>query len=237
VIDGPDPGLILPSRVVAAQRLAERLRQLKLETPLILAIPPGGVPVGLEISRILGVDFDLIISLKVSVPENPQRALGAVAEFGGRMTSGRRLEQTEHLQFDLDPGFGRVIREVERLSNLYREGRDPPDLAGRTVIVVTDGVVEPLIVRAALRGVAARSPHRLIFATGVLSRYCMVEIRRDVEEVIALREPRLLFSLSEWYREFPSVTEAEIQASLAGSNLSPVRAHVSAGAGEAAQPS
>ena len=211
---GPDPSLVILSRVGAAQKLAERLQEVRRSNLIVLAIPPGGVPLGFELSRLLGAEFDIIIAIKVSVPENPQRALGAVAEWGGYITSDRRLAQTEHLEVDLKSESDRAAREVARRAKFYRQERTLPDLTGHTVIVVADGVVEPLIVRAALRGVGSQSPQRVIFATGVLPRYCMVEIRKDVPEVVALREPQVLFSVAEWYRDLPPVTDAEIQQTL-----------------------
>lgn len=211
---GPEPGLILPNRLIVGQRLAERVRGLRLTNPIVLAIPPGGAPVGFEMSRALGAGFDIIVASKVSVPENPQRALGAVAEFGASVTSERRLDQTEHLRGDLGPEFDRAMRLVVRRARVLRQERDPPSLAGRDVILVTDGVVEPLIVRAALRGVASQAPQRIIFATGVIPRVCMVEVHKDVGEVVTLREPQVLFSVSEWYGEFPPVADSEIQKML-----------------------
>jgi len=211
---GPDAALVLPNRKVVGQRLADRLKELRGEEPIVLGIPPGGVPVALELSHALGAEFDIIVALKVAAPENARRALGAVAEFGGRVVSARRLEQTDNQSGDLLPEFDRTTREVSRLAKGYRQERPAPTLEDRTVVVVADGVVEPLIARAALRGVSSRSPRRLIFATGVLARVTLIEVRRDVREAVALREPDYLFSVAEWYRELPPVSDAEIQASL-----------------------
>lgn len=214
MLAAPDPGLVLPSRQVAGQLLAERLREFRGERPIILGVVPGGVPVGFEIARVLGWSFDAIVAVKVSAPESARRALGASAEFGAHVMSDRRLEQTEHVAGDLAAEGNRADREVSRLSNLYRQGRGPPELGNRMVVVATDGVVEPLLVRAALRGVSSQSPQRVVFVAGVMARVTRVEVHRDVAEAIVLREPREVFSVAEWYREYPPVSDTEIQAML-----------------------
>jgi putative phosphoribosyl transferase len=208
---GPDAALLLPNRRVVGRRLADRLSSLTGERPVILAIPRGGVPVGLEMSQLLGAEFDVIVSLELSVPENPRKALGAVAEFGGQVMSSSRVESSDHSVSDLDSEIERVAREVARRSRIYRGDRRFPDLEQRTVVVVTDGVVEPLIARAALRGVWSRSPRRVIFATGVMSRLSLIEIRRDAGESVTLREPEFLSSIAEWYWELPPISDSDIQ--------------------------
>jgi putative phosphoribosyl transferase len=211
---GPDAALMLGDRRVVGQRLADRLRPLRSERPVILAIPRGGVPVGYEMSRSLGAEFDLIVALELSIPDDPRKALGAVAEFGGKVISQDRVEASEHSTSELELEAERVMGEIARRSRMYRGERTFPELQQRTVVVVTDGVVEPLTARAALRGVWSREPRRVIFATGVMSRQSRIEIRRDAGEVIALREPEYLFSVAEWYRDLPPVSDEEIQQML-----------------------
>lgn len=210
----PDPGLILSSRQEVGRQLAGRLIDLRAARPLVLGLPPGGTPVASEMARALGGDLDVVVSLKVSTPENARRAMGAVCELGGRVMSERRIDQTEHLRDDFGPDFERTARETARMGERYREGRPPRDPRDRVVVVATDGVVEPLPVRAVLRGVSSRFPRRVILATGVIPRVAMVEVRKEVGEAVALREPQILFSVAEWYREFPPVSEPEVQAML-----------------------
>jgi len=211
---GPDGALILPNRRVVGQRLGERLRGLRGERPVVLAIPRGGVPVGVEVSRALGAEFDVIVALELSVPEDPHTALGAVAEFGGQVFSPSRVDSSDYSLADLDTEVQRVAHEAARRSHIYRGERTFPDLEHRTVVVVVDGVTDPLIGRAALRGVWSRGPRRVVFATGVMSRLSLIEIRRDAEEVVTLRQPEYLISVAEWYRELPPVSDSEIQAML-----------------------
>lgn len=211
---GPDVALILPNRRVVGQRLAERLRPLQADRPVVLAIPRGGVPVGLEISSLLGVDFDVIVALELAVPDNPHKTLGAVAEFGGKVISADRIEASDHSTSEVEAEAEKVMREIARRSRVYRGERVFPKLEHRTVVVVTDGVIEPWVARAALRGVWSREPRQVIFATGVMSRLTRIEIRRDAGEVLTLREPEYLFSVAEWYRELPPVSDAEVQEML-----------------------
>lgn len=215
--DVPDHSQMLPNRRVVGQRLAERLRDLRVERPVILAIPRGGVPVGVELARLLGSEFDVIVSLELSVLDDPHKVLGAVAEFGGQVISSSRVDSTDHMMSDLDSDVQRVLREVTRRSRLYRGDREFPDLEARPVVVVTDGAIEPWVPRAALRGVWTRIPRRVIFATGVMSRVALFDVRHDASEVIALREPEYLSYVAEWYREYPPVTDSDVQALLRSS--------------------
>lgn len=217
---GPDTTLQLPNRGAAGRQLGERLRSLRASGPVVLAIPRGGVPVGFEVSRVLAADFDVIVSLELTVPEDPRRALGAVAEFGGRAFSTDRVESSEHSFGDLDTEVDRVAREVARRAHIYRGDRPSPPLEGRTVVVVVDGVVDPMITRAALHGVWSRSPRGVVFGTGVMSRRSGIDIRRDAVDAVTLREPEFVDSMAEWYRECPSVTDAAIREMLGAATLS-----------------
>jgi putative phosphoribosyl transferase len=211
---GPDASLILPSRRAAGQRLAERLRPLRAESPVVLAIPRGGVPVGFEVSRGLSAEFDVIGALELADPDDPRTVLGAVAEFGGKVFNADRVEASSHTVSDLELDVERVMHEIGRRSRTYRGERAFPELEHRTVVVVADGVVEPMVPRAALRGIWSREPRRVVFATGVMSRLSRIEVRRDAGEVVALREPEYLFSVAEWYRELPVVSDGEVRAML-----------------------
>ncbi|MGP8075797.1 MAG: phosphoribosyltransferase [Thermoplasmata archaeon] len=208
---GPDAALTLPNRSAVGQRLADRLSALQVERPVVLAIPRGGAPVGLAVSRALGSVFDLIVSLELTAPEDPRKSLGAVAEFGGQALSSHREGASDHSINDLESEVQRVAREVVRRAHLYRGERMFPAVEDRTVVVVADGVVDPLIPVAALRGIRSKGPRHVIFATGVMSRLSRIEIRREAQDVITLREPEYLAYVAEWYREFPGVTDEEIQ--------------------------
>lgn len=213
----PDPAQLLPNRRAVGQRLSDRLLDLRGQRPVVLAIARGGVPVGFEMARVLGGEFDVIVSLELSVPDNPHKVLGAVAEFGGQIISSSRVDSTDHMISELEVDVQRVMREVARRSRIYRGDREFPDLEARTVVVVTDGAIEPWVPRAALRGVWTRLPRRVVFATGVMSRVSLLDVRHDASEVISLREPEYLSFVGEWYRELPPVLDSEIQALLRSS--------------------
>lgn len=210
----PDPALVLPNRRLVGQRLAERFRELRGERVVVLGLPRGGVPVAVEMARLLGADLDVIVSLELTAMDDPHRILGAVAEFGGQVMSPSRVDSANHSLSEMDGEVQKVAREVARRSSLYRQDKAFPDLEGRAVVVVSDAVSEPWTARAAIRGAWTRLPRRVAFATGVGSRLALLEIRKDAAEVVALRQPEYVTHAAEWYRELPPVADTEIQETL-----------------------
>jgi len=219
----PDPALMLPNRRVVGQRLAERLGHLRGEHPVVLAIPRGGVPVGAELARLLDGEFDTIVSLELRLPEDPRRVLGAVAEFGGQSMSPSRVDSATHSLSEIDVELQRLDHEIARRSRLYRADRSFPDLEGRSVVVVADAVTEPWTPRAAIRGVWSRLPRRVLFATGVAPRVALIDIRHDVEEAVALRQPEYVTHPADWYRDLSPLTDDDVRAFF--SSLAPSLAH------------
>jgi len=214
---GPDAALTLPSRAMAGIRLAERLTSLRGARPVVLAIPRGGAPVALAMSKALGGVFDVLVSLELAPAEDPHKPFGAVAEFGGLAFDSHRGPASENSLSDESADVQRVARDVVRRAQFYRGEQSFPALDGRTVIVATDGVVHAPVATAALRAVRSQGPKKLVFAAGVMSRSTRIELRQEAEESVALREPEYLTYVAEWYRDFPTVSDEEIRAMLRSS--------------------
>ena len=202
------------NRDEAGHRLAEALSGLDLSNPLILAIPRGAVPMGEILSRELGGELDVVLVRKIGAPENPEFAIGAVDENGDLLLSREAALfgiGREEAEFSRKRELS-VIRERRRL---WGEGCPPVDPSGRTVIVVDDGIATGATMEAALRFLRKRKPERLIAAVPVAPPGTLDRIRPLADRVICLLTPENFQAVSQFYDEFPQVSDEEVREVLA----------------------
>ena len=199
-------------RTVAGRALARALERFIAERPLVLALPRGGVPVGLEVARALDAPLDVLLVRKVGLPEQPELALGAVVEGARPMVvlndDVERLAPPPPGYFDAE--CDRQLVEIERRRALYREGRAPLDVAGRTVLVVDDGIATGATVRAALRSLRQRGAARLVLAVPVAPASAIDSLREECDEIVCLETPERFVAVGYHYDQFPQVTDAEV---------------------------
>lgn len=187
----------------------------------MLALPRGGVPVAAEVSRALGAPLDVLAVRKLGAPGNPEYGIGALAEDGTTVvdaTTARLMGVTEE---DLDRVLDRERSEIRRQTALFREGREPLDVRGRTVIVVDDGVATGLTDLAAVRSLRARGAGRIVVAVPVASDEGLAMLREEADEVICNRVPRVFIGVGRWYRDFTQVSDDEVVALLAEAGTAP----------------
>ncbi|MEE4347680.1 MAG: phosphoribosyltransferase family protein [Paracoccaceae bacterium] len=204
-------------RTEAGQQLAKMLAGRTLERPVVLALPRGGVPVALEVARALNAPLDLVMVRKIGLPGQPEVALAAVVD-GGRPD----LEVNEGIA--LQAGLNRLdivklaepeLAEIARRRALYLAGRKSVPLAGRTVIMVDDGIATGATVRVALRAVRRQGPARLILAVPVAPAAELDMLRDLVDEVICLHAPEAFGAVGAWYADFTQVADDDVIAMLA----------------------
>jgi predicted phosphoribosyltransferase len=197
-------------RTEAGRVLASSLAHLKERHPLVMGIPRGGVPVAAEVAASLGGDLDVAVAHKLGTPGNPELAMGAVAEDGvplldeGLIRSLRVSEEAVAAEID------RQVVEVERRLDRYRSGRPAPGIAGRTVIVVDDGVATGATLTAVLRSLRAAGPDHLVCAVPVGPEDTLIRLEREADEVVCPLRPPLFFAVGEWYRDFGQTTDDEV---------------------------
>jgi putative phosphoribosyl transferase len=212
--------LTFADRAEAGRLLAERLAALRLEAPLVLALPRGGVPVAAEVARALSAPLDVAFVRKIGAPYQPELAVGAVADG---------IEPEIVLNDDLVASLGidaefiaaqarRELASIERRRTQYAPLRARVDPAGRAVIVVDDGVATGMTMRAALRHLKRRKPARLIAAVPVASRDALEMLEREADEVVCLSAPRDFGSVGAFYRDFGQVSDEEVAALLRAAN-------------------
>jgi putative phosphoribosyl transferase len=195
--------------------LAERLGNMRGEAPVVLALPRGGVPVGYELARALGVALEVLVVRKLGVPWRPELGMGAIAEGGAMYVNAEVLEYADLKEDDVRAVARQEARELARRVRLYRGGLPLPELRGRTVLLVDDGLATGGTARAAARAVRARGPRKLVLAVPVASADAAEALRREeVDEVVTVQAPDMLGSVGAWYEDFHQVDDEEVLALL-----------------------
>jgi putative phosphoribosyl transferase len=197
-------------RVDAGRRLAAALASVPARDPLVLALPRGGVVVGFEVAQVLQAEFDVWVVRKIGAPANPELGVGAVAEGGYTHVDRHLAEFLGVGTVELDELIEAKRREVEARVLKFRQGRPPPRVHGRVVVVVDDGIATGSTVRAALRSIRIHEPSQLVLAVGVASRQTVRELAPEVDRLECLLTPTVLYSVGLWYEDFEQVTDDEV---------------------------
>ncbi|MDA2815072.1 phosphoribosyltransferase family protein [Nocardiopsis sp. RSe5-2] len=201
-------------RSAAGRGLAERVRPLVRTDPVVLALPPGGVPVGAELARALDLPLDVLVVRRLNLQGDARAPVGAVTEGGGVFFDDSELAR-RHVSRDV---LSRAVRserqELDRLLKAYRGGRPGAPLAGRDVVIVDEGVTTGATARAAVRAARRHHPARVCLAVPVASQAAVAALRGEADEIVVLTAPDNFQAVGEWYRDYERPTEADIAALL-----------------------
>jgi len=213
--------LPFPDRRAAGTLLAERLTHAVTlpdwaERTMILALPRGGVAVARQVASILGVPMNVIVTRKIGYPRQPELGVGAIAEgLGTAVYDAGLLGRLSLSPADLAPVVAAEQAELARRIRVYRSGLPLPQVAGRCVIVVDDGLATGATARAALRSLRAAEAGYLVLAAPVAAPAAAEEMRTEADQVVILATPRRFRSVGQWYRSFGQLTDADVLALLA----------------------
>ncbi len=208
------PSRIFADRSDAARHLAAALSTYRAAHPLVLAIPRGGVPIGRVLADALGGELDIVLVRKLGAPFNPEFAIGAVDERGKIHLEAH----ARHARADAEFVEEEAARELERIRarrRRYSPDREPIDPAGRTVIVVDDGLATGATMRAALASVRAMHPARLVCAVPVAAPESLAAVEELCDEVVCLMAPPDFYAVGQFYRNFLPVDDDTVVAELA----------------------
>ncbi|WP_062356535.1 phosphoribosyltransferase [Herbidospora yilanensis] len=194
----------------AGVRLAERLIGLAGERPVVLGLPRGGVPVAFEVAQALGAPLDVIVVRKLGVPFQSELGFGAIGEGGVRVVNPEVVRMTGVTQEEMATVEEREQAEVRDRARRFRPGRAPLDLAGRTVVIVDDGVATGGTARAACQVARARGAARVVLAVPVGTPDVLARLRRDADEVICVETPSALWAIGVCYSDFTQTTDEEV---------------------------
>jgi putative phosphoribosyl transferase len=207
-------------RVDAGERLTKALLEYTGRDVVVLAIPRGGVIVGEVVARHLGAPLDVVVPRKVGAPGNPELGLGAIAP-GVRVLDERMVQMLAVSRQYVEQEIASQEREIARRMAAYRAGRAPADVAGRTAIVVDDGVATGGTAVAAVRWARAQGASRVVLAVPVAPGAALQRLREEADEVVVLAAPEPFFAVGEWYRRFDQVSDEEVVAALAKGDTPP----------------
>jgi putative phosphoribosyl transferase len=199
-------------RTHAGRLLAERLSEYAgRDDVIVLGLPRGGVPVAFEIARALDAPLDVFLVRKLGVPGHEELALGAIATGGTRVLNNQLVESLGIPREWIEAIDAEEMRELERRERAYRGDRPPPDLAGRTVILVDDGLATGSTMLAAVQAVRQAEPARVVVAVPVAPPEVCGGLREHAEEVVCLLTPPLFGGVGAWYSDFSQTTDEEVR--------------------------
>jgi putative phosphoribosyl transferase len=202
-------------RRAAGRELAERLRPLAAEDPVVLGLARGGIPVAYEVAKALKAPLDVLVVRKIGAPSNPEYGIGAIAEGDVRVLNAEAVRSLLVSVEELEAAVARERAVIDARVRGYRGGRPPLEVKGHTAIVVDDGLATGGTARAALRAVRARQPRRLILAVPVGAPDTVESLRIEADEVVCVLEPELMWAVGLCYEHFEPTQDAEITALLA----------------------
>ena len=201
-------------RTDAGRKLAGALERFRSWSPVVLALPRGGVPVGLAVARALGAPLDVIDARKLGAPGDEELAVGAIAPgavYVDRLLVRRLGVSAAYLE-QITTAEG---RELERRERLYRSGRPPLEVEGRVVILVDDGLATGATARAAVASLRQRRPAQVILAVPVGAPETVARLREVADDVVCLETPPDFRAVSLAYRDFSPTSDAEVVSCLA----------------------
>ncbi|MBN2907562.1 MAG: phosphoribosyltransferase [Rhodobacteraceae bacterium] len=200
------------TRQEAGQRLAEKIAEAAPENPLVLALPRGGVPVALPVAQALGAPLDLALVRKIGMPGNPEVAAGAVVDGAARevVFNDEMLAYAGLTQGDFAGAVEEKLAEIATRRARYLGARAPQRIAGRTVIVVDDGIATGATVRAVLQALHKRGPIEIWLAVPVGPQEVIWQMRGMTDRLFFLEAPRVFQAVGAHYRQFDQVSDDEV---------------------------
>jgi putative phosphoribosyl transferase len=205
-------------RSEAGRLLAEKLSTYRNDpNVIVLALPRGGVPVGYEVARALGAPFDIFLVRKLGVPGYEELAMGAVASGGVRVLNDNVVQTLRIPEYVIDAVAKWELQELARRERVYRGDRPEPDVKGRTVILVDDGLATGSTMLAAIQALRQQQPARIVIAVPTAPPETCEEMRAQADDVVCAITPEPFYSVGLWYDDFSQTTDEEVRELLARS--------------------
>lgn len=209
--------MIFHDRTSAGVQLARELESYRRENPVVIALPRGGVPVAVEVAKHLGAPLDVLIVRKLGAPENPEYAIGAIAEGGEPWLRQAAVRQLGISSEALQRVISSQQEEIRRRIAAYRQGRPAAEVRGRTVLLVDDGVATGATMMAAVHALREKGAARIIVAVPAASSNSADSLRREADAVVAIIERDDFYAIGQWYEDFAQVSDEVVTRLLADS--------------------
>jgi len=199
---------LLSDRREAGRLLAEKLMEYAGRGgTIVLGLPRGGVVVAFEVAKALDVPLDIFLVRKLGAPGQEELAVGAIASGGVRVMNQDVVDALGLSQAQIEAIAAREQVELERRERAYRGELLPPDLAGKTLIVVDDGLATGASMRTALRSLRSHSPARIVLAVPTAPRSTYAALEREVDEAVCLMTPEPFYAIGQWYADFSQTSD------------------------------
>ena len=203
--------MVFKNREEAGRQLAAELLQYRNDSRgLILTLPRGGVAVGYQLSLALHIPLDVFITRKIGAPGNPEYAIGAVAETGSRYLNQEAVSSFSLSRHELDRLIHVQEKEIARRKDLYRQGRPLPQLTGRTVLLVDDGIATGSTFLASALAIRSLQPRRLVGVIPVGPSSTIREVRAHVDELVVLMTPDPFEAVGNFFVDFTQVEDRDV---------------------------
>ena len=203
----------------AGKKLAQKLSAYagRPET-LVLALPRGGVPVAYEVAQALSAPLDVFIVRKLGLPGREELAMGAVASGGARVLNGDIIRMLSIPEEVINFVAKRELQELQRREELYRGNRPTPEVRERTILLIDDGLATGASMRAAIAGLRAQHPARIVVAVPAAAPDVCEAFRSEVDEIVCAITPEPFYGVGRWYEDFSQVTDEEVRMLLEEAN-------------------
>jgi predicted phosphoribosyltransferase len=203
-------------RTEAGQFLAENLSSYaNRDDVLVLALPRGGVPVAAEVARKLHAPLDVFVVRKLGLPGHPELAMGAIASGGVRVFNGDVVNSLQIPDEVIDAVSAQELTELQRREKVYRDDLPPPEVEGKTVILIDDGIATGSTMLAAVSALRQLNVSRIVVAVPVIAASTYYEIRRAADDVAAVMVPENFYAVGQWYEDFSQTSDDEVRDLLA----------------------
>jgi putative phosphoribosyl transferase len=207
--------IIFQDRADAGYRLAKALQvYANREDVIVLGIPRGGVPVALEIAKVLHAPLDIFLSRKLGVPGQEELAFGAIASGGVRVLDQEIIEGAGVSKRQIEQISDAAKKELERRERVYRGARSSLRIEGQTVLLVDDGIATGSSMRAAINALRQMKPARIVVAVPVAPESTCSRLRREVDEFVCLQIPKYFHAIGQFYEDFSQIADEEVTALL-----------------------
>jgi predicted phosphoribosyltransferase len=204
--------MLFADRMEAGEELAKKLmRYAGRPDVIVLALPRGGVPVAFEVARALHVPLDVFVVRKLGLPGHEELAMGAIASGGVRVLNHDVIRAVDIPEDVIEEVAAAEQQELERRERMYRGDRPPPDVRGRTVILIDDGLATGSTMRAAVAALRQQQPARIVVAVPVGAPETCDEFQQKADEVVCASTPEQLHAVGLWYRDFSQTTDEEVR--------------------------
>jgi predicted phosphoribosyltransferase len=204
--------MLFRDRRDAGRQLAAKLRDYAhRDDVLVLALPRGGVPVGYEVAQALHAPLDVFLVRKLGLPGRPELAIGAISSGGIRVLNNEAIVGLGIPDEVIDKVSAEEEIELGRREQEYRGNRPPPDVRGRTVILVDDGLATGSSMRAAIQALRKSQPARIVVAVPVGSPEVCAEFETEADDAVCAVTPEPFYAVGLWYGDFSQTTDEEVR--------------------------